>query len=644
MQNTRAARRRLYVGAVVAAGALALGVSASSLTTHGVDSFWPIFIGLTVVTSSATLAIPGAPITFSIADTFTIGSGLLFGPAAGAVTAAIDGLMQTLRMSRGARTVERALFNAAAPAVAMWLATTLFFGLAPDGELVLRTHALSLLVFATTYFAVNTCLVAGAVAFDGSHHLWTTWRSHFLGLWPNYVGGTTMAALLRLFLKSDGLSLTIVALALPFPLILYFAFKHAVGRIDDRLKHLGEINRQYLATIETLAQAIDAKDQVTHGHIRRVQRHAVRLARELGVTDEAVIRAVEAASLLHDTGKLAIPEHILNKPGRLTPAEFEIMKGHARIGADILSTVDFPYPVVPIVRHHHENWDGTGYPDGLRGEAIPLGARILSVVDCYDALTSDRPYRPAMSDAEALKILRDRRGSMYDPGVVDAFTSIQPELTREDAEDDAGHRQAPLSPRLPVDDPQAAVRQIARPQATGEADELDAALLVASRLGRDTARETDGTRLADAVLHHFSGAMPASAIVIYACDGSTDSLVARSAAGPHRRSLCGLRIRLGEGVSGWVAANRRVMANADARLDLQGRLNGEGYRGAGARGSDWMPMRVTALPLLAREETLGVLAVYCDKTEGLSEAELRLARVAAETVALRLAESAGAKP
>jgi putative nucleotidyltransferase with HDIG domain len=626
MQNNRAAARRLYVGAVVAAGALALGVSVWSLTTRGVESFWAIFIGLTVVTSSATLAIPGAPITFSISDTFIIGSGLLFGPAAGAVTAALDGLMQTLRMSRGARTIERALFNAAAPAVAMWLATTLFFGLAPDGQLVLRTHALPLLVFATTYFAVNTCLVAGAVAFDGNQNLWTTWRTHFLGLWPNYVGGTTMAALLLLFLRSDGLNLTIVALALPFPLILYFAFKNAVGRIDDRLKHLGEINRQYLATIETLAQAIDAKDQVTHGHIRRVQRRAVRLARELGVTDEAVIRAIEAASLLHDTGKLAIPEHILNKPGRLTPAEFEIMKGHARIGADILSKVDFPYPVVPIVRHHHENWDGSGYPDGLNGEAIPLGARILSVVDCYDALTSDRPYRPAMSDEEALKILRDRRGSMYDPAVVDAFASIQPELAREDSEDDGDHAHAPLTARMTVEDPH---RQSDRAHGSSEADDLDAALLVASRLGRDTARETDGTRLADAVLHHFSGAMPASAIVIYASEGSTDSVVARSAAGPHRRSLCGLRMRLGEGVSGWVAANRRVMVNADARLDLQGRLNGE----------SWMPIRVTALPLLAGEETLGVLAVYCDKAEGLSDAELRLARVAAETVAVRLADS-----
>ena len=135
----------------------------------------------------------------------------------------------------------------------------------------------------------------------------------------------------------------------------------------------------------------------------------------MGVSDDQQIKAIEAASLLHDMGKLAVPEYILNKPGRLTPAEFEKMKLHASVGADILSAIDFPYPVVPIVRHHHENWDGTGYPDGIKGSDIPIGARILSVVDCFDALTSDRPYRPSLPDAEAIRILVERRGQCTTP-------------------------------------------------------------------------------------------------------------------------------------------------------------------------------------------------------------------------------------
>ena len=182
--------------------------------------------------------------------------------------------------------------------------------------------------------------------------------------------------------------------------------------------------------------AIDAKDQITHGHIRRVQRYAVGLAKCVGVNDDLQVRAIEAAALLHDMGKLAIPEFILNKPGPLTANEFDVMKQHANIGADILSSIEFPYPVVPIVRHHHESWDGTGYPSGLKGVAIPLGARILSVVDCFDALTSDRPYRPRLSVEDAISVLVQRRGSMYDPMVVDKFIEAQQQLSEDAQEQD----------------------------------------------------------------------------------------------------------------------------------------------------------------------------------------------------------------
>src|SRR5688500_5294792 len=178
--------------------------------------------------------------------------------------------------------------------------------------------------------------------------------------------------------------------------------------------------------------AIDAKDQITHGHIRRVQQLAVGLGEAMGLKESAQIRAVEAAALLHDMGKLAVPEYILNKPGPLTPAEFEKMKLHASVGADILSAIEFPYPVVPIVRHHHESWDGSGYPAGLRGADIPIGARVLSVVDCFDALTSDRPYRPRLSDDDALLILKDRGGTMSDPLIVDAFFGLFKRLRTEE--------------------------------------------------------------------------------------------------------------------------------------------------------------------------------------------------------------------
>src|SRR4029434_6851682 len=224
---------------------------------------------------------------------------------------------------------------------------------------------------------------------------------------------------------------SVIALILPLLFISYLTMRSSFGRLEDWKRHVDKLNRLYLSTVETLATAIDAKDEVTHGHIRRVQIAALALAREIGITDDTTLQAIEAAALLHDTGKIAVPEHIINKPGKLTPAEFEKMKLHAPIGADILSAIDFPYPVVPIVRHHHENWNGTGYPDGIKGTEIPIGARILSVVDCFDALTSDRPYRPRLSDDDAVAILLQRRGVMYDPMIVDTFIKIHSQIVPE---------------------------------------------------------------------------------------------------------------------------------------------------------------------------------------------------------------------
>jgi putative nucleotidyltransferase with HDIG domain len=246
----------------------------------------------------------------------------------------------------------------------------------------------------------------------------------------NYFGGASVAAHLVVYTRQ--FDWTFLGVTIPLLLVLYMTFRTSMARVADATTHLEELNALYLATVQTLAAAIDAKDQVTHGHIRRVQNYAVALAKAVGVKDELQVRAIQAAAVLHDTGKIAVPEAILNKPGPLDPDEFAIMKQHAAVGADIISSIRFPYPVEPIVRHHHENWDGTGYPEGLRGTEIPIGARILAVVDCFDALTSDRPYRKRMSDADALAIVSERRGRMYDPLIVDSFLRIYSALRIEE--------------------------------------------------------------------------------------------------------------------------------------------------------------------------------------------------------------------
>ncbi len=310
--------------------------------------------------------------------------------------------------------------------------------------------------------------------------------------------------------------------------------------------------------------AVDAKDQITHGHIRRVQVYAIELAKRLGVTDQQQLQSIEAAALLHDMGKLAIPEHILNKPGRLTAAEFEKMKRHSDIGADLLASIPFPYPVVPIVRHHHENWDGSGYPNRIAGTDIPLGARILAVVDCFDALTSDRPYRPRLSAEAAFDILRERRGTMYDPLVVDAFseayTLIEPLATV------AGHQARSLLPAVATDTPE-------RARALDEIQLGSSESIALGELRTALVRSPSIAELSAVALPIVSRFTPATLLVVYVDFLAQDVMRCVSAATDPDGLMEGFEIQCGERTTGWVAANQRTILNSSASLDLGDRAN-----------------------------------------------------------------------
>jgi putative nucleotidyltransferase with HDIG domain len=327
------------------------------------------------------------------------------------------------------------------------------------------------------------------------------------------------------------------------------------------MHHLAEINRSYHSMVEALATAVDAKDQTTHGHIRRVQVYCLALARHLGITDAAELKALETAALLHDMGKIGVPERILNKPGRLTTTEFEQVKQHVPVGVHILSAIEFPYPVLPIVRHHHENWDGTGYPDGLSGEAIPIGARVLMVVDCFDALTSDRPYRRRMSTSEAFQILESRRGTMYDSRMVDAFIRLQPQIDVL---------------RPPISQP------------TGQAP------LRTLQSEPSAARQQELLRL-------LAEGLPGWLCVLYEHNPATDMVVARHALGPGAETVRGHALACGAGVSGWVVASGEAMDHSDGRLDLGPLVE--------AMGCPAGVLECTSVPVTI-DGTVGALTLY----------------------------------
>lgn len=284
--------------------------------------------------------------------------------------------------------------------------------------ILLRFHtavAPALAVAAVAYFLLNTLPVATVIGWSSGENVPTLWRENFLSYLPYYLVGAILAAIADAISVRFGWATSL--LIFPVVYIIYRSYRAQLDHLEGRKRHLEEMAALHLRTIEGLAMAIEAKDQNTHDHLWRVRVYVEEIGKTMGL-DDVDMQALLAAAMLHDIGKLAVPEHIINKPGKLTPEEFERMKIHPVVGADILERVRFPYPLVPIVRSHHEWWDGNGYPDGLRGEEIPIGARILTVVDSFDALASDRPYRRALPLLEVMAMLKKLAGTQFDPRVV----------------------------------------------------------------------------------------------------------------------------------------------------------------------------------------------------------------------------------
>ena len=497
--------------------------------------------------------------------------------------------------------------------ISTWTAAQVFLAVAGVEPGAPLSTGMPLLVpaaaaMAGAFFVFNSGLAALAVALENRTSVFPVWRSHALYLAVNYYAAASIATLA----VSTGarINFAVVGLVGPLLILSYVAYREASTRAEEAHRHVADVEHLYRASVEMLAIAVDAKDQVTHGHIRRVQRHTLTVAVALGVADSSELKAMEAGALLHDIGKLAVPDYVLNKPSALTPGEFETMKKHASMGARILTAVDFPYPIVPIVRHHHEQWDGRGYPDGLIAAEIPLGARILAVVDCFDALTSDRPYRPKLSDDAAVSILRSRAGTYYDPTVVERFIALVPELRRLD-------------------------------QNSGDMTEAQAS--VVAGLSRVTAGDPAGAEVrprveppvaippsAQRLVEDFVAATAGADACLFAMNAAQDALIVTHATARIRDGVADVLIPVGTGVSGWVAANRSAIRRAEPVLDL------------GLLADRFESLRAcVSVPILVRADLFGVLTVYVS-TQTVSEDAVAAVGLLAQEVGVAIARGAPA--
>jgi putative nucleotidyltransferase with HDIG domain len=549
--------------------------------------------------------IPGTQSWVTPCDLFVFLAALSWGAPAATLVGITDAFVMS---SAASKRLTSRLGGPAIASIAIFAPASLFelilgklHGLGAYGP---TTLLLSLLLFSLLYFGLNSLLLAVLLSLKSNLSILKVLaRYRSMGL--TYLAAAAAAWFVYMSIVEFGPG-SILA-AVPVVGIILVSCGYYFKQAEEREKALKRISEIHLATVEALATAIDAKDEVTHDHVYRVQVYACGLARHFGLTD-AEIEALKAGALLHDVGKIAVPDYILNKPGKLTAAEFDKMKIHTVVGAQIMERVNFPYPVVPIVRHHHERWDGKGYPDSLKGEDIPITARVLTVADCFDAVREDRQYRKAMTRDEACKFLRDNAGTQFDPTVVNAFLSNLPAFEQEIAQHKAN--QPLLSPTHQAGLSEAAMKAVpaaglAEPESSAPEylAQIASAHSEAAALYEMTEMASQGLsaeEAAERIAAQMDRAIPYSTCVFYLKEQATGSLNARYAFGLNADEIRGQSMPLGEGIAGWVALNARSMCNTDPMLDLERFLpdNTDGYK------------TTMVYPLTRGDETTGALALY----------------------------------
>ena len=592
-------RAKIFAYSVITAGSAVFLLSLSRWNQADRVEFWTLLV-LSAVASQVKVRFPGFAGTFtaSLFVSFICLLELSLGEAA--VIALASSAVQTFWKARTRPSSLKLLFNFAALSITVCGSA--------DVYRLLQEHAAwlgapgQLGSLAAVYFFLNTAPVALIVALTGGgvRNSLRGWRDTYASMWPFYFAGAALAGLLHYSAGVWGWQVTV--LALPLLYLVERSYSIFFGRLEDSKRHLDEMAALQMRSIRTLALAVEAKDDTTHTHLHRVQTYAMEIGRELGLSAEELL-ALQAASILHDVGKLAVPEHIISKPGKLNAEEFEKMKIHTVVGAEIVEGMEFPYPVAPIVRAHHEKWNGMGYPYGLKETAIPIGARILSAVDCLDALATDRQYRRALPLDKAMDIVIADSGKAFDPKVVEV-------LSRRYRELEALAHSTLASVKVQAFSVNDRVALGASPDAGLEVSTRisDRASVFAgiSRVRSEVHRIVG--RLADipaasrwdylsmALSMELRDVIPHHGVAVY--QKRADKIVALGASGEDGDLLRKLSVPEGQGFVGWVAENRKPILNGNPSVEPVSWERPVTLRAG------------LAVPMLDGDSVRGVLALY----------------------------------
>ncbi len=632
-------RTKLYVAITML---LAASVFAWSLQFQ--TSNWLLFyflLVLVLLSSGLKIALPRGDSGMSLNFPFIFLAILRLAPEQALLLGAISMAAQCRIRVKKTLTPLQITFNIASTVLASGAALFMFLFARRHGLAV----SLALSLAAVAYFLSSTASVALVIASAMKEPPYPLWKREFPWYLPFYFVGAALAVVTDMVGNRFGWQTAL--LLIPLVYTVFGAYNAQIIRLREREQHLRDTEALHLRTIEGLSMAIEAKDQNTHEHLFRVRDYVQEMGRTLNL-NEGEMQALHTAAFLHDIGKLAVPEQIINKPGKLTPDEFEKMKIHPIVGADILERVQFPYPVVPIVRSHHEWWDGTGYPDGLKGEGIPLGARILSTADCFDALVSDRPYRKGLPIPEALALIKKMSGTQFDPQIVTLLIDLHGRRVEKESASTASTFSA-LKTDIEVvrgEAPAAGFEEGARHAAApacpkvAEENEMDAMLL--QRIGQasnevhslcQTSRACEGALTLSDVLRLWAARLrpllkfDTCALFLY----PQGRLTLRHVDGYDAECFLGEAWTGSDGISSWVAENGKPLLNGDVELE-------SGYRSS-LQKQDRLKAALS-VPLLDEEGLLlGVLTLYSVRANSFYTHDLSLLTAISRRTALLLQDS-----
>jgi diguanylate cyclase (GGDEF)-like protein/putative nucleotidyltransferase with HDIG domain len=618
---------RAFIGLVVLTGTSVLVYGALRPTSRNIAQFI-CYLLIAILAARLKVRLPGITGTMSVNFLFILLGILELGFAETLALATAATVVQCFYRDRPSPI--QVTFNLSASAVAIAVSYNVYHLAISGGQV--KSHPLLLGLAAITYFAANTGTTAAVIALTEQKSIKRIWVECYFWSFPYYLVGAAFAGMIGWFNREFGWETSL--LIVPIIYLIFRSYRLYLGKLEDEKRHVDEMATLHLRTIEALALAIEAKDHTTHDHLQRVRVYAIEVAKELKV-GPAEMEALHAAALLHDIGKLAVPEHIISKPGRLTPEEFEKMKIHPLVGAEILERVRFPYPVVPIVRAHHEKWDGSGYPFGLKGEEIPIGARILSSVDFLDAMASDRQYRRALPLEEVMKRLSAESGKSFDPKVVSVLERRYRQLEKLVESTFRGTKVLPLATGMKVETgaaPAAGFEDITVKDAPGQEATFLSSIAAARQEAQtlfELSQDLGASLSLGETLSVFSVKLrrlvPYDAIAIYVKRGQ--ELIPELVSGDNHRLFSSLRIPLGSGLSGWVAQNRKPIINGNPSVE-------PGYLNDPTKFSTLRS--ALAIPLEGLAGVVGVLALYHAETDAFTSDHLRILLAISSKMALAI--------